>query len=270
MIVMPIINHDKILNIRIELNNILKVHEKVNFEDVNSSEIIVNNRFFSDSAFNTKGYTPKDVVEFIRNNSIHSKNNILISTKFSSISPLYSLYELSLPPKKVSKGLDNLYGSLLLDLKNEIPEYEKVKYIDLAKIGFTEHITDEKLELLQLIASNINDGTSNDYKKIISENDLVDLIETLDFIKIFNCEIISRTSIDLESFEKVLNCMGSFNTKEAKDLNNFYTMAKNNQIVYSKISKLYNIVYNEPLNWIHKKNDKIKLKNKDKVLKDVS
>lgn len=264
---MPIVNTNRILQVEIGFKNNSKFHKEINYENIKPSDITVGYTSFQNSIFNTKNQSPNDIVEFIRNANIHSSTEVLISTKQANDEPTYDIYKLDIPPKKITTGLDNLYGSILLDLKNEIPKVTKGKYIDLEKINVTKHITDEKLELLQLIASNAKYGISSNYRKIIEDNNLIDLIETLEFLNLFYCEIIPKSSIDIETYEKVLKSMKAINSKEYKDLNNFYTMAKNNEKAYYRLSKLYNIVYNEPLHWIHNSKEKVKTKNTDKSRK---
>lgn len=270
MLIIPIINKNEIISVQIEINTITKVHKKVNLASIKPNDIVVSEYSFLDSVFNIKNQDAKNIVEFIRNISIHNQDDFFISTKFSSTSPHYDLYQIEKPPKKVTNGLDKLYGSVLLDLKNEIPENTKGKYIDLEKMGVVEHITDEKLELLEYMATALSRGKENNYQKMIVENNLEDLLGTLEFIQIFNCRVIREASIDVESYERVLTSMKSVNSKEGKDLSNLYDMAKNNKEAYDKIAKLYSIVYNEPLKWIHSEKDKVMIKTFEEKGKETS
>ena len=265
MLIIPIINNNKIKQVKIEFLKSYKTHERVNYKNIDTSDVILGSNSFKKSSYNTKNQSTSDIVDFIRTSSIHTPTNFLVSTKFYNNEHTYDLYQLELPPKKITIGLDNLYSSIILDLKNCMPDVVKGKYIDLEKIGITKHITDEKLELLQFIASNLKYNDGSNYQKILKENDLDDLIETLKFIELFYCEIIPNTSIDLDTYKKVLEQMNKVNTKEAKDLTNFYNIAKNNEKAYYRLSKLYNIVYNETLHWIHSSKDKVKIKNTDEA-----
>lgn len=271
MVAMPIINKGRIMNIRIGLKDVDKVNRKVNYRNIQPSDIIGATNTFMNSSFNTKYQEASDVTEFIRIANIHNSTDVLISTKFYRDFSAYDLYQVSpISLKKVTTGLDNLYGSLILDLKNEIPDSSKGKNIDLEKLGVTKHITDEKLDLLQTIASDIKDGNVTHLQKALNENGLGDLIETLEFIKLFHCEVIPKTSVSIDIFLKVLNCVNAVNSKEARELNNFYRMAVNNMHAYSRLSRLHNIVYGDSFDWIHTNKDKTMVKKADEVLRSLS
>lgn len=259
MLIMPIINKDRILNVELRLKKAKKIKTKVHFSDIAPSDIIVNYSSFLQSSYNIKNQKLAKIPEFIRYHGHSSKSDFYISTKEETNSPYYDLYQVAFPPSKITEGLDNFYGSLILDLKSETPNNIKGRYLDLKKIKVTEHITEERLAKLANILENYTS------QKRITDNDLEDLIETLEFLDLVDCRIIAGTSIDIKDFQKVYNCLAYTNTQEARDINNYYNIARNNQEAYSKLSKLYNIVHNDSLNWIRNDNkvmiktDKIKL-----------
>lgn len=268
MIIIPIINNNKIKQVKIELANIYKIEKDKDYSSIEANDIIIGSESFKNSRFNKKNQSISSILDFIRTSYIHSKSPTLISTKYYNSEHNYDLYQINPPLKSITTGLDNLYASIILDLKNCIPDAIKGKYIDLEKLELTSHITDEKLELLQIIASNLQQNESKkDYLKILQENELDNLIETLRFMELFYCEIIPNASIDIDNYKKVLKSMSKVNTKEAKDLKNLYIIAKNNEQSYYKLSKLYNIVYNEPLHWIHSSKEKAKIKQTDEIRK---
>ncbi len=268
MIIIPIINNNKIKQVKIELSNIYKIEKETDHNNIEANDVIVGSTSFKNSRYNTKNQSISSILDFIRISNIHNTSSTLISTKYYNSEHTYDLYQIEPPLKSITKGLDNLYASIILDLKNCIPDAIKGKYIDLEKLDLTSHITDEKLELLQVIASNLqNNKTKRNYQKILQENGLEDLIETLKFMELFYCEIIPNASIDIDIYKKVLDSMNRVNTKEAKDIRNIYTIAKNNEQAYYKLSKLYNIVYNEPLHWIHSSKEKTKIKQTNEIRK---
>ncbi len=268
MVIIPIINNNKIKQVKIELVDVYKTGKEINSNNIEESDIIIGSSSFKASRFNIKNQPLSSILEFIRTSYINNTSSTLISTKYYNSEHNYDLYQINPPLKSITSGLDNLYASIILDLKNRIPDAIKGKYIDLEKLNLTSHITDEKLELLQIIASNLqNNESKKDYQKMLQENGLEDLIETLKFMKLFYCEIIPSASIDIDNYKKVLESMNKVNTKEAKDLKKLYTMAKNNEKAYYKLSKLYNIVYNEPLHWIHSSKEKTKVKQTDEIRK---
>ena len=263
MLVLPIINRGRILNVKIELADAKKIKENINIDGIKESDIIITGPTgtnLKDSSYNNKNVSPEEITEFIRNNNKMSKTGFMVTTKTRSDSNTYDIYGIPNPPKKVSNGLDRLYGSMILDLKNEIPRTpSKVRYVDFEKMNIFDTITEEKLEKLELIAQNLN----SNYQNELNNNNLNDLIETLEFLKLFNCEVIESSSIKLDKYIDVMNFFYTINNKDSKNINNYYKTAFLNKRNYSNLSKLYNIVYKDSLNWIQSKN-KIKVKMQDK------
>lgn len=256
MEIVPIVNRGRILNVRIRLKSCKKIKEKVKIDDIHANDIIVNNVAFSTSHYQMENAQAIAIMKFIRNHSMMRKNSFLVSTKEEDHSNLYDLYEIDYPFDKITNGLDELFGSMILDLKNGIPDRDKGRYIDFEKMGITNHITDEKLERLSFIANHV----SEHYQDSIIENDLEDLIDTLKFLDLFDCEVIEKSSIKIEDFQKVLNFLGTIHSKDFRGLVNYYHTALANQRVYSRLSCLYNIVYNDSLKWIKSSKDKVKVK----------
>jgi len=120
MLILPIVNKNRILNVHIKLKNASKVRHRVNFRDTLESEIIVNGKKLSESIYNnSKNYS--DTISFVRNNSLLYPRNYLVTTKEERQSNLYDVYEVAPPPKKVNESLDILYGRVLTDMRKEIP-----------------------------------------------------------------------------------------------------------------------------------------------------
>lgn len=256
MLVLPIVNRDRILNVRIRLKTAHLVRQNVKYEDLVASDIVVHNQSFTQSSYGKQKQTSSTVMDFIRNYNKRNSENFYVSTKEEDHSDLYRIYEVVNPPEKITEGLDCLYGSLILDLKNEIPERERGRYVDFEKLGVVDHITEERLEKLSYIASHVEEN----YSQAILDNHLEDLIDTLDFLELFDCMVIEKSSISIENFKKVLNSISTTCSKDAKSLNNYYDIALANQEAYSKLSRLYNIVYNDSLKWIYSSKDKVKVK----------
>lgn len=256
MEIVPIVNRGRILNVRIRLKFCRKIKEKVKLEDIHANDIIVNSVAFSKSNYQMERVQASTVMRFIRDHSMMRKNSFLVSTKENDQSKLYDLYEIDYPPDQITNGLDDLFGSVVLDLKNEMPDRDKGRYIDFMKMGITDHITDEKLEKLSFIANHV----SEHYHDAIIENELEDLIDTLKFLNLFDCEVIEKSSIKIEDFEKVLSFLGTTHSKDFRGLVHYYNVALSNQEAYSRLSRLYNIVYNDSLKWIKSSKDKVKVK----------
>lgn len=256
MLVLPIVNRGRILNVRIRLKTANLVKENVKYQDIIASDIVVHHQSFSRSSYEKQNQTPSNIMEFIRNHEKKYSESFYVSTREEDHSDSYNIYEIENPPIKINEALDNLYGSLILDLKNEIPEREKGRYLDFEKLGIADHITEERLEKLSFIAHHVKEN----YQQEILKNKLGDLLDTLKFLELFDCVVIENSSISIREFQKVLNRISSTHSKDAKALNNYYDIALANQEAYSKLSKLYNVVYNDSLKWIYSSKDKGKVK----------
>lgn len=256
MLVLPIVNRNRILNVKICFKAAKKIKKSVKYNDVQASDIVVNNIIFSQSVYHNEKVAANNIMKFIRNSSVMNKGTFFVSTKEEDDSDLYDVYEIDYPGTKVTEGLDDLFGSVVLDLKNKIPDREKGRYVDFERLGITDHITEEKLEKLAFIANHVDEN----YHKAIIENGLESMIQTLSFLELFDCVVIEKSSIKLDDFQKVLNILNNIHSKDSKILNNYLNIALANQEAYSKLSKLYNIVYNESFSWIHSHSDKVKVK----------
>ncbi len=262
MLVLPIINRGRVLNVSVKLKNAKKARHSVRIDDIKPSDIIIigqNRTNYKDSSYkNNKNY--EDITAFIRNNNRLNKNDYLVTTKEEPNSNNYDVYQIDNPPERVSSGWDKLYGQAIVDMKEENPHIIKGRYINLKSLGIADGITEDKLNRLEFIANN----TNGNYKKTLEKHDLDGLIDILNFLDYFECEVIKTSSIKQEDFEKTINLLTPTYSKDAKSLNNYYDLAISNKEVYSKLSRLYNIVYKEPLNWIQSSKNKVKVKKDDR------
>lgn len=261
MLILPIVNRDRIMNVRISLKNVQKIKTSVKYDDIQASDLLVNYSSFSSSSYNTGKMDPGNIMSFIRNHSIREKRSFFVSTKEEDWSNLYDVYEIEYPGEKITEGLDKLFGCAILDLKERIPNRVKGKYVDFGALGITNHITDEDLDKLEYIAKNVTDN----YNQVIKENNLGSLIDTLNFLNLFDCEVIEKSTVKLDIYKKNLEVFNAIHSRDAKRLNYYLEMALSNQEVYSRLSRLYNIVYNDSLNWIHSSKDKVKVKKAEGV-----
>lgn len=257
MLILPIVNRNRILNVKISLKNADKIKTKVKLDDTNESEIIVEGVKYSTSIYNVHDASESLVVDFIRNSAIRSKDNYLITTRESSDSTCYDVYSVCQPPKKVTKELDDLYGSVVTDMRKEIPDMNKGRYISFEKLGIAKHLTDEKIAMLQTIVREVPDH--NRWPILFKEAGIADLQETLDFVNAFECTIISDTTIPENTIQDTLKAFEKLNTKDYKNLSNYYKMALSNKDIYNKLLYLNKIIYNKPLNLIHSNKEKQKI-----------
>ncbi len=243
------------MNVHIKIKSASKIRTGVSFPDAHESEIIVNREKFSNSIFSDS----KEInapIEFVRSKSILYPRNYLITTKEESSSTFYDVYEVAQPPKKVNDSLDKLYSWALTDMRKEIPgSNRRGRYVSLKKLGIDQHLTDEKIAKLQKI---VKENDSSTWKELFENEGIADLKDTIDFINTFDCTVISDTTIPEDSIQDVLKALEVINTKDSRNLRNYYNMAQTNKDIYSKISYINKIIYDKPLSLIKSANQKQK------------
>ena len=264
MLILPIVNRKRVVNVEIKLKDASKIRKKVNFENGNESEIIVNREKFSDSTFKNikEDNAPTD---FIRSKSILHPRKFLVTTKQENDSNLYDVYEISQPPKKVNESLDKLYGKVITDLRKEIPGVKnRGRYVSFKQLGFDKFLTDDKIADLQKIVKNERDTSR--WPKLFKEAGISDLSDTVDFINTFECRVISDSSISEDSLEDTIKQLEVINTKDYRNLKKYYEIAKTNTDIYARISYINKIIYDKPLSLIKaSEQNKQLIKKKDEV-----
>lgn len=264
MLIMPIKNEGRILNVAISLVSARKIGTSSSFLESGPSNVIINKRFFSESSYYNKKNDASVVVDFIHNNNIAvNSSSFYVTTKFDSNNSSYDVYEVDVPNHKLGVGLNSLFGECVMDLCCEGPDIEKGRNISLSRLGISNHITDERLEKLEYLANNLGKINTLNY---IKENDLQDLIDTIEFLDLFDCTVISKSSIKCDDMESMLQSLKNTSNNTYKELKKYYDMAQDNARIYSRLSKLYHIVYNRPYSWIHSSKEKIKMKKMDSVV----
>lgn len=265
MLVIPIINEGRILNVSIKPRSAKKIETTNTFLGSNPSNIIINKKHFSESSYYTQKIEPSVIVDFINNNNMYADSKTFyVTTKTQSTSNQYDVYEVDIPEIRINKNLDNLFGDCIIDLCNENLDSTKGRNISLEKFGISDHITEERLEKLKYLANNLSSLNASKY---IADNNLQDLIDTIEFLNLFDCTVIPKSSISTEKIESMLASLEKTSTKLYRELKKYYEIAQSNAIVYSKLAKLYHIVYNRPYNWIHSTKPKVKQKTKDEITK---
>ena len=265
MLILPIVNKNRVMNVSIRLKDAVKVRRGVCYDDASQSEIIVNREKFSESTFKDS----KDVsaaVDFIRSKSLLHPRSFLVTTKEENDSSRYDVYEVAKPPKKVNDNLDKLYSKAITDLRKEIPGVkDRGRYVSFKELGIDEHLTNDKIAKLQQIVK--EERNADNWPKLFEEAGIADLSETLDFINNFECTIISDSTIPEASLQDTLNSMSVINTREYRNLNKYYERAKSNTDIYTRISYINKIIYDEPLTLINSRgqNPKQLIKKKDEV-----
>lgn len=255
MLILPIVNRNRILNVHVKLKDVEKIRKGIKFEDAEESEVVVNGKKMSDSIYkDIKEDTA--VVDFIRNNSLNYRRNFLVTTREETNSAFYDVYEVKQPPKKINKQLDSLYSSVITDMRKEIPGVKRGRYISLEKLGFNEYLTDEKITRLQRIVKDVRD--ERQWPELFEAAGVADLRDTIEFINNFDCTVISDTTIPEDKFGEILKPLEILNTQDSRKLRNYYNMALTNKEIYGKLSYINKIIYDRPLNLIQSKSQKQK------------
>ena len=253
MLILPIVNKNRILNVQITLKGAEKIKTRVSYENTYSSDIIVNGKKLSESQY-TSSCDDKTALHFIRSNSLLYPRKYIVTTKEENDSDLYDVYEVLPPPRRVNDGLDNLYGRVLTDMRMESPRTNKGKYLSFEKIGLGESLTDEKIMKLQRIVTEVKDTSK--WPELFDREGISDLLDTIHFIKNFDCTVVSDTTIPESSLQDTLKGLEVLHTRDYKNLKNYYNMAMENRDIYAKLSVISKMVYNEPLNLIQSNSQK--------------
>ena len=267
MLILPIVNRNRVMNVEIRLRNARKIKTDVFYRDANESDIIVNREKFSNSTFKDlrEENAPTD---FIRSKSILYPRNFLVTTKQRTDSKNYDVYEVSQPPRKVNTCLDKLYGKAITDLRKKIPGVKnRGRYVSFEKLGMNDYLTDEKIAKLQRIVKEERDQTK--WPELFEKEGISDISNTLDFINNFECTVVSDTTIPEDSMKDTLKSLEIINTRDYKNLNNYYKMAKRNADIYTKISYINKIMYDKPLTLIQSEKQKQLVKKQNEVYKPV-
>ena len=265
VLILPIVNRNRVMNVELRLRNAHKIKRDVWFEEVHESDIIVNREKFSDSSFKNSR-EDNAPLDFIRSKSILYPRNFLVTTKQKTDSKKYDIYEVNQPPKKVHSSLDRLYGKAITDLRKEIPgEKKRGRYVSFEKLGMDELLDDNKIAKLQRIVKDEKDQSK--WPELFEKEGIADVSNTLEFINNFECTVVSDTTIPENSIQDTLKSLEIINTRDYRNLNNYYKMAKRNADIYTKMSYINKIIYDRPLSLIQSERQKQLIKKKDEVYK---
>lgn len=251
MLILPIVNKKRVMNVELRLKTARKIRRGVSFDDAEESDIIINREKYSLSSFKDS----KDdmaPIDFIRSKSILYPRDFLVTTREKVDSNLYDVYEVSPPPEKVNDSLDRLYSKAILDLTKEIPGAEKRgRYVSFESLGIGNHLTNDKIASLQKIVRENRDSST--WPSLFQEAGIADLSDTIDFINNFECTVLSDTSISEDSLEETLKALSNIRTRDYRNLNRYYEMAKSNRDIYTRMSYIHKVIYDKPLTLIHAK-----------------
>ena len=259
MLILPIINNNRIMNVELKIKTASKIKKNVSYEDAFESDIVVNREKYIKSLF-AKSKEENAPIEFIRSKSIIHPRNFLVVTKRKENNK-YDIYNLEQPPKKVNDGLDILYSKAITDLRQEIPDKtNRGRYVSLEEIGLNKELTNEKISKLQEI---VKESKNDHLEDKLKEAGVLDLKEILEFFNIFQCMILSDTIIPEQSLNDTLSALSNIHTRDYKNLNKYYKMAKDNTDAFIKLSFINKILYDKPLSIVHSSKEKQKVLKKE-------
>ena len=247
MLVLPIVNRNRVMNVQISLKDAAKIHRSVILENTGESEVVVNQQNFSDSSY-LQDKEEGGVVKFIRNSSLISKNDFLVTTREEADSDRYDVYQVKQPPKFVNSALDNLYANVVTDMRKQIPNVKRGRYISFEKLGMNQYLTEDKINTLQQIVKTEQDRGR--WPRLFEKAGIADLAQTIEFLNHFNLTVISDTTLPEETLQSMLQAFEPLQTQEYRNLKKYYHMAQANQQIYSRLSLVYHLLYNEPYHLI--------------------
>ena len=82
--------------------------------------------------------------------------------------------------------------------------------------------------------------------KVTTNLDIADLVDTIDFLNIFDCTVVPASTINEEILTSILESFSKIKSRDFKGLNRYYNMAKENTNVYKKIVNVNKFLYNQP------------------------
>lgn len=252
---MPIGNGKNVVNVKVTLKSQDLVTKSAYLSKLDESDVAVGNRKYSKSAYSKGNSEYKDVIDFVRHQAITNKENVInVTTREEKGSSLYDIYSVAMPPKHISDGLDKLYGAAIIDIMKTIPDSVKGRNISLKTFGVLEDLTDERIKELRTLSLMQGDRDFSEFE---------DIINTLNFLKLFNFEIMNDSIVSKEILEYQLEILKPTSTDVYRKLKKYYQTALDNENIYRKLVYLYRTIYDKPYNLIHKatkEKDKMKTK----------
>ena len=194
MLILPILNKDKIFNAELTLKIAsLENNATLLFEKVGESDVMVNSKKLSESKLDKN-----NVVEFIRFNSINYPRDFFVNTrnkqfdkkKFDEIGNrvssenTFETYRIKPIPSRVNIYLDKLLNNLIIDMMNKVPNKDNNgRYVSLKRLGFDEFVNDEKIERLRSIISSVSDPSK--LPSLFRSAGVEDLVDLVTFFDVF-------------------------------------------------------------------------------------
>lgn len=255
MLILPIVNKNRVLNVRVKLKGASKIRNSIKFEDSKESEVIVNGKKLSESMYRDTR-EKNATINFIRSSSLLYPRNYLVTTRETYDSHVYDVYEVSQPPKKVNDACEQLYEAVITDMRKEIPGIPRGRYLSFDTVGLGEVLTDEKISKLERIVNDVKD--SSQWPGLFEKAGVADLPRILEFINNFDCMVVSDTTIKEETLEDMIASLAPLQTRETRNLMSYYNTAIKNKDIYAKLSYINKVLYGKPLSLIQSQSQRQK------------
>ena len=266
MLILPIINKGKngkkISNAKIELVNFRRLEDNTSINTkVGPENVIIDGKDLASS----RNYSKKDLMKFIKDNSINSKKDFFINTKNSTsikkeydkignrVDTLndYQTYVFSNPYKFPGFKYEELYNKILLNIINEVPGVEGNAHIlSFKDIGLDKMCTKEKLQRLEAICNSVSDTSKWD--NLFEQAGVYDLAYFTYFLRgdYVRGTIVPNTSIQYDDMSEFINRFKPLHGRVFKSLNRYETVAEENTKIYMILNQASMLLFGESLGLI--------------------
>lgn len=239
MLILPIINKNRILNVCFKLKNT----EIIGSDDVNPSDIVINNLKFSN-------YNKVSQYDFIVNNAYRNSSNIKINTLSRSNSKTYDIYKVSGPVKSDSLMINKLYDRCITDIRKMVPDINKGRYLVLSECGF-DKITDGDIASLESIVRTVKD--SSRWSTLIEGAGLGYLIDIINGLNMFEGIVIDNSTVLEDDYKKVMKVFNKINSRDKHNIDRYYSISYSNMEIYNRLNTISKLVTGNSLNLIKSK-----------------
>ena len=263
MLILPVINKGKIFNAELKLVHCTKLENNTAnlFDNAQESDIIINGK-----SLKASNWDKKDIMGFVKGNSINQPRDFYINTKNEQFNEkrydvignrlsekdTFESYKIANPYKLTSFNFDKLYNVMLLDIINRVPNKDSNgRYVSLKDLGFDEVVNDQSIEQLENITNSVRDTSKWD--PLFREYKIEDLVKYIDFFNLFEATVVPNSTISSEEVEDLVDKLKPIRTRDFKDLNKYYKIAKENTEIYKNLNKASNLLYGKPFRFVQTK-----------------
>ena len=268
MLILPVINKGKIFNAELKLVHCKKLDKNIanTFDSAKESDVIINGKSLRDS-----NWDKKDIMSFVKGNSLNQPRDFYVNTKNEQFNEkrydiignrlqekdTYETYKIANPYKLTSFNFEKLYDVMLLDIINKVPNKQNNgRYVSLKELGFDEVVNDQSIEQLENITNSVRDTSKWD--PLFREYKIEDLVKYIDFFSLFEATVIPHSTVPKDEVENIVDKLSTIKTRDYKNLNKYYKIAKENTEIYKNLNKASNLLYGKPFRFVQSKKQRAK------------